>query len=136
MPSHIAQRGRIRDPFFFDNQDYHAYLIWLGEALQRDQCALHGTAYKLHIDAADGGIPISCIPAWASSHDSQSEIPLAAMTSRRVTNLYGLMESAYDAPQIHGYSRQLGYVPLIDIHTRRDEPPRCTFSSLMVAFVV
>ena len=30
------------------------------------------TGYKLHIDAADGGIPISCILTSASSHDSQS----------------------------------------------------------------
>ena len=27
------------------------------------------TGYKLHIDAADGGIPISCILTSASSHD-------------------------------------------------------------------
>jgi hypothetical protein len=77
--------------------------------------------YKLHIDAADGGIPISCILTSGSSHDSQSAIPLAAMTSQRVTNLYDLMDSAYDAPQIHDYSRQLGHVPLIDIHPRRDK---------------
>ena len=79
------------------------------------------TGYKLHIDAADGGIPISCILTSASSHDSQSAIPLAAMTGRRVTNCYDLMDSAYDAPQIHDYSRQLGHVPLIDIHPRRDK---------------
>jgi transposase len=77
--------------------------------------------YKLHIDAADGGIPISCILTSGSSHDSQSAIPLAAMTSQRVTNLYDLMDSAYDAPQIHDYSRQLGHVPLIVIHPRRDK---------------
>jgi hypothetical protein len=79
------------------------------------------TGYKLHIDAADGGIPISCILTSASSHDSQSAIPLATMTSRRVTNCYDLMDSAYDAPQIHDYSRQLDHVPLIDIHPRRNK---------------
>ena len=31
------------------------------------------------------------------------------------------MDSAYDVPQIHEISRQLGHVPLIDIHTRRDK---------------
>jgi transposase len=77
--------------------------------------------YKLHIDAADGGIPISCILTSASSHDSQSAIPLATMTNRRVTNCYDLMDSAYDAPQIHDYSRQLDHVPLIDIHPRRNK---------------
>jgi hypothetical protein len=79
------------------------------------------TGYKLHIDAADGGIPISCILTSASSHDSQSAIPLATMTSQRVTNCYDLMDSAYDAPQIHDYSRQLDHVPLIDIHPRRNK---------------
>lgn len=79
------------------------------------------TGYKLHIDAADGSIPISCILTSASSHDSQSAIPLATMTSRRVTNLYDLMDSAYDAAEIHSHSRQLGHVPLIDINPRRDK---------------
>ena len=27
--------------------------------------------YKLHVDTADGGIPISCIMTSASTHDSQ-----------------------------------------------------------------
>jgi len=76
--------------------------------------------YKLHIDAADGGIPVSCLLSSASSHDSQSAIPLAVMTSRRVTNLYDLMDSAYDAPAIHAYSHHLGHVPLIDVHPRRN----------------
>ncbi len=79
------------------------------------------TGYKLHIDAADGGIPISCILTSASSHDSQSAIPLGTMTSQRVTSLYDLMDSAYDAPPIHEHSRQLGHVPLIDTNPRRDK---------------
>ena len=33
--------------------------------------------YKLHVDTADGGIPISCIMTSASTHDSQVAIPLA-----------------------------------------------------------
>ena len=43
------------------------------------------------------------------------------MTSRRVTNLYDLMDSAYDAPEIHDYSRQLNHVPLIDTNPRRNK---------------
>ena len=77
--------------------------------------------YKLHIDAADGGIPISCILTSASSHDSQSAIPLAMLSNTRVTNLYDLMDSAYDAAPIHAQSRALGHVPLIDINPRRDK---------------
>ena len=56
--------------------------------------------YKLHIDAADASIPVSCILTSASLHDSQVAIPLATMTDARVTNLYDLMDSAYDAVEI------------------------------------
>jgi transposase len=79
------------------------------------------TGYKLHIDVADGGIPISAILTSASTHDSQVAIPLAKMSSVRVTNLYDVMDSAYDVPQIHDMSRQLGHIPLIDVHPRRDQ---------------
>ena len=41
--------------------------------------------YKLHIDAADGGIPLSCILTSASVNDSQVAIPLATMTAARGT---------------------------------------------------
>jgi hypothetical protein len=79
------------------------------------------TGYKLHIDSADGGIPISCVLTSASTHDSQVAIPLAMISHQRVTNLYDLMDAAYDAPQIHDISRQLGHVPLIDRNPRRDK---------------
>ena len=45
VPLHIVQRGHNREPCFFDEQDYHAYLQWLGDALARERCALH--AYVL-----------------------------------------------------------------------------------------
>ena len=79
------------------------------------------TGYKLHIDVADGGIPISAVLTSASTHDSQVAIPLAKMSSERVTNLYDVMDSAYDVPHIHDMSRQLGHIPLIDVHPRRDK---------------
>ena len=77
--------------------------------------------YKLHIDTADGDIPVSCILTTASLHDSQVALPLATMTAARVTNLYDLMDSAYDAPEIRAKSVALGHVPIIDHHTRRGE---------------
>jgi hypothetical protein len=70
--------------------------------------------YKLHLDVADNQIPISCILTSASLHDSQAAIPLAALTASRITSLYDLMDSAYDAKPIHEYSRSLGHVPIID----------------------
>jgi hypothetical protein len=77
--------------------------------------------YKLHLDVADGQIPISCILTSASLHDSQAAIPLALSTAQRVTSLYDLMDSAYDAQPIHAYSRGLGHIPIIDPHPRRDQ---------------
>lgn len=76
--------------------------------------------YKLHIDTADGDIPVSAILTSASPHDSQVAIPLTAMSAKRVHNLYDLMDSAYDNDDIRDYSRGLGHVPLIDINPRRD----------------
>ena len=76
--------------------------------------------YKLHLDVADGQIPISCILTSASLHDSQAAIPLASITAQRITNLYDLMDSAYDAAAIREHSRELGHIPIIDVHPRRD----------------
>jgi hypothetical protein len=77
--------------------------------------------YALHTDTADGDIPISCILTSASLHDSQVAIPLAKMTAARTTNLYDLMDSAYDAPQIKQHSRSLGHVPIIDVNPRANK---------------
>jgi Transposase DDE domain/Transposase domain (DUF772) len=76
--------------------------------------------YKLHLDVADGQIPISCILTSTSLHDSQAAIPLARLTAQRVTHLYDLMDSAYDAQSIHEQVRGLGQIPIIDAHPRRD----------------
>jgi hypothetical protein len=79
----------------------------------------HWRGYKLHLDVADGQIPISALLTSASLHDSQVAIPLATMTAQRVTCLYELMDSAYDAEHIHQHCRSLGHVPIIDPHPRR-----------------
>lgn len=44
VPLHIVQRGHNREPCFFAEEDYHAYLHWLGEALTKERCALHAYA--------------------------------------------------------------------------------------------
>jgi hypothetical protein len=75
--------------------------------------------YKLHLDVADGQIPISAILTSASVNDSQVAIPLMTMTSARVTYLYDLMDSAYDADEILAHSRQLNHVPIAAPHPRR-----------------
>lgn len=75
--------------------------------------------YKLHLDVADGQLPISALLTSASVHDSQVAIPLMTLTGGRVTHLYELMDSAYDADSIHAHSRQLNHVPIIAPHPRR-----------------
>jgi hypothetical protein len=70
--------------------------------------------YKLHLDVADGQIPVSAILTSASVHDSQVALPLALQTGQRVTHLYDLMDSAYDAEIIRRYCENLGHVVLID----------------------
>jgi putative transposase len=45
VPAHIVQRGHSREPVFFEDGDYLAYLHWLDEAAQRYGCAIH--AYVL-----------------------------------------------------------------------------------------
>ena len=75
--------------------------------------------YKLHLDVADGQIPITAMLTSASLHDSQAAIPMATMTARRVTNLYDVMDSAYHAAEILEHSREMGHVPIVRAPKRR-----------------
>ena len=77
--------------------------------------------YKLHLDVADGQIPITAMLTSATLHDSQAAIPLATMTARRVTNLYDVMDSAYHAAEILEHSRELGHVPIVRAPKRRKD---------------
>ena len=74
--------------------------------------------WKAHIDWADGALPVNVVTTSASLHDSQVAIPMARRTAERVTSLYDLMDSAYDAAAIHQVSRELGHVPLIEPNRR------------------
>jgi len=77
--------------------------------------------YKLHLDTADCGIPVSALLSSASMHDSLAAIPLSLMTAERVTNCYDLMDAAYCSGVLREHSRSLGHVPLIDHNPRRGE---------------
>ena len=44
FPTHIVQRGNNRQPIFFKDDDYRAYLDWLDEAADRWGCAIHAYA--------------------------------------------------------------------------------------------
>jgi IS5 family transposase len=77
--------------------------------------------YKLHVDTTDSGLPLTAVLTSASLHDSQVAIPMMKLTSHKVTSLYDLMDSAYDAREIRDVSRSLGHVPIIDRNPRRGE---------------
>ena len=74
--------------------------------------------YSLHVDWADGEIPISCLLTSASLHDSQVAIPLATISAERVTSLYDVMDAAYDDTLIREHSVALNHVPIIDHNPR------------------
>ncbi len=77
--------------------------------------------YKLHLDTNDAGLPITALVTSASVHDSQVAIPLIKLTSNKVTYLYDLMDSAYDAQRIKDISLGCGHVPIIDKNGRGKE---------------
>jgi hypothetical protein len=74
--------------------------------------------YKLHLDTADCGVPISAILTSASVHDSQVAVPLSRLSAQRVTNLYDVMDAAYCSAALREDSRSLRHVPLIDHNPR------------------
>ncbi len=45
VPMHVVQRGLSREPVFFEDEDYLAYLSWLKDGAKRYRCAVH--AYVL-----------------------------------------------------------------------------------------
>lgn len=102
----IAELPRVCDVGCKTNSNGHKYM-WVG--------------YKLHVDVADGQIPISCLLTSASLHDSQAAIPLAEMTAQRVTNLYDLMDKGYESERIQQHSLKLGHVPIIDQQKRNGQ---------------
>ena len=80
--------------------------------------------YKLHCDLSDSGLPLSYVLTSASLHDSQAAIPLATLTSRRVTALYELMDAGYHSYSIRQYCEQLGHVVLIPDVPAAGQPKR------------
>lgn len=70
--------------------------------------------YKLHLDVADGDIPITALLTGAKVHDSQVAVALINITSKRVIYLYDLMDAAYDAQAIRDHSLAHHHKPIID----------------------
>ena len=80
--------------------------------------------YKLHLDVACCGVPITAALSSASVHDNQLSVQLARLSAQRVTSLYTLMDAAYDSEPLRQFERTLGHVPIVAINSRgRAEPP-------------
>jgi Transposase DDE domain len=80
--------------------------------------------YKLHLDVACCGVPISAVLTSASVYDNQVSVPLARLSASRVTSLYTLMDAAYDSEPLRHLERELGHVPIVAINSRgREHPP-------------
>lgn len=77
--------------------------------------------YKVHIDWADGAIPLTAITTSASLHDSQAAIPLERLTAGRCVSLYCLMDAAYDAGPIRKVAEEHGHVAIIDQNPRHGD---------------
>lgn len=131
-PNRRYKGGRRRRPPKDDNRLHRQRRMNLPEMLRElpRQCNFgcktnasgvehYWRGYKLHLDVADGQIPISAVLTSASVHDSQAAIPLAIMSTQRVTYFYELMDSAYDAHEILEHSQGMQHVPIVDTNTRR-----------------
>jgi hypothetical protein len=79
--------------------------------------------YKLHLDVADGEIPISCVWTSASVNDMQVAIPLAKMSAQRVESCYEVMDAGFDCTAIREHGRKLNHMPIIPFQKRGSQKP-------------
>lgn len=79
--------------------------------------------YKLHLDVADGEIPISYVLTSASVNDMRVAIPLAKMSAQRVESCYELMDAGFDCTAIREHGREQHHVPIIPYQKRGSQKP-------------
>jgi hypothetical protein len=77
--------------------------------------------YKLHLDTACCGVPISAVLTGANVHDSRVALPLMRISAQRVDACYELMDAAYCSTVIREEVQAAGRVPLIDHNPRKGE---------------
>ena len=77
--------------------------------------------YKLHLDTACCGVPISAVLTGANVHDSRVAIPLIRISAQRVDACYELMDAAYCSTVIREEVQAAGRVPLIDHNPRKGQ---------------
>src|SRR5581483_2939514 len=114
--SRLHQQRRMTLPQMLAGLPRHCSI---GVKTSNDGNQKYWRGYKLHLDVADGQIPITAMLTAASLHDSQAAIPMATITAGRVRNLYDVMDTAYHATEILEHSRELGHVPIVRAPKRR-----------------
>ena len=77
--------------------------------------------YKLHLDTACCGVPISAVLTGANVHDSRVALPLMRISAQRVDACYELMDAAYCSTVIREEIQAAGRIPLIDHNPRKGE---------------
>lgn len=77
--------------------------------------------YKLHLDTACCGAPISAVLTGANVHDSRVALPLTRISAQRVDACYELMDAAYCSTVIREEIEAAGRVPLIAHNPRKGE---------------
>ena len=77
--------------------------------------------YKLHLDTACCGVPISAVLTGANVHDSRVALPLTRISAQRVDACYELMDAAYCSTVIREDIEAAGRVPLIEHNPRKGE---------------
>jgi hypothetical protein len=70
--------------------------------------------YKLHVAINDDCVPIASVMTSASLNDCEAAIPLIRKSNQIASNLYNLMDAAYDHPEIKQVISSSGRVAIID----------------------
>lgn len=126
-PEKAAPRSRIPAQLLQTPQEALADLPQLCNKGKKRNAQGHfntWVGYKLHLDVACCGVPITAVLTSASVYDNQVSVPLARLSAQRVTSLYTLMDAAYDSEPLRQLERELGHVPIVAINSRgRENPP-------------
>jgi hypothetical protein len=77
--------------------------------------------YKLLLDTACCGVPISAVLTGAGVHDSRVALPLTRLSAQRVDACYFTVDAAYCSTLIREEIQAAGRVPLIDHNPRSGE---------------
>jgi hypothetical protein len=77
--------------------------------------------YKLHLDTACCGVPLSAVLTGAGVHDSRVALALTRISAQPVDACYELMDAAYCSTVIREEIQAAGRVPLIEHNPRKGE---------------